>query len=241
MNTTSPSGRPTSSSMTPEERLARLAERRASNPTGPPSAATSARPTLPDPAARKRAKRRHPAKGSRLAALGLSIAATSAMSFAFANADAAHAASLKKSVLAKIRTTPVTAVKATAAQTATTTPATPATTATTPATTATTKAAATAGGTFVGAESSNKWGPVQVKITVAGSRITNVTAIHTPASKPKSVRINDRAVPMLESEALTAQSAQINTISGATYTSDSYALSLQSALDAASAAGVTVA
>ena len=224
--------------MTTEERLARLAERRASNPTGPPSAATSARPTLPDPAARKRAKRRHPAKGSRLAALGLSIAATSAMSFAFANADAAHAALLKKSVLAKIRTGTVTAVRTTAAQTAATTPA---TTATTPATTATTQAAATSGGTFVGAESSNKWGPVQVKITVAGSRITNVTAIHTPASKPKSVRINDRAVPMLESEALTAQSAQINTISGATYTSDSYALSLQSALDAASAAGVTVA
>ena len=238
--------------MTTEERLARLAERRASNPTGPPSAATSARPTLPDPAARKRAKRRHPAKGSRIAALGLSIAATSAMSFAFANADAAHAALLKKLVLAKIRTGTVTAVRTTAAQTAATTPATaattpattattPATTATTPATTATTKAAATAGGTFVGAESSNKWGPVQVKITVAGSRITNVTAIHTPASKPKSVRINDRAVPMLESEALTAQSAQINTISGATYTSDSYAMSLQSALDAASAAGVTVA
>ncbi len=227
--------------MTTEERLARLAERRAGNPTGPRSAATSARPSPSDPATWKRAKRRHPAKGSRIAALGLSIAATSAMSFAFANADAAHAASLKKSVLAKIRATTVTAVKTTATTPAATTPAATTPAPTTPAATATAKADATAGGTFTGAVSSNRWGPVQVKITIAAGQITNVRAIQTPASKPKSVRINDRAVPMLKSEALTAQSAQINTISGATYTSDSYALSLQSALDAASAADVTVA
>ena len=49
---------------------------------------------------------------------------------------------------------------------------------------------------------------------------------------------NDRAVPVLNSETLAAQSAQIDVVSGATYTSESYALSLQSALDAARADGV---
>ena len=54
-----------------------------------------------------------------------------------------------------------------------------------------------------------------------------------------SVRINDRAVPQLNSEALTAQSADVDTVSGATYTSNDYRRSLQSAIDAAKAAGLT--
>ena len=55
----------------------------------------------------------------------------------------------------------------------------------------------------------------------------------------KSVRINERAVPQLNSEALTAQSAEVDTVSGATYTSNDYRRSLQSAIDAARAAGLT--
>ena len=88
-------------------------------------------------------------------------------------------------------------------------------------------------GSFTGAVSSNKWGDVQVRISVAGGKITGVTALKTPDHRPKSVRINDRAVPLLKTEVLTAQSASINNVSGATYTSDSYKVSLQSAIDQA--------
>lgn len=63
--------------------------------------------------------------------------------------------------------------------------------------------------------------------------ITNVTAVKTPDHKPKSVRINNRAVPLLKTEVLTAQSASINNVTGATYTTDSYKVSLQSAIDQA--------
>ena len=57
----------------------------------------------------------------------------------------------------------------------------------------------------------------------------------------KSVNINNRAVPVLKSEAITAQSAQIDNVSGATYTTDSYKVSLQSAIDKAVTAGTLVA
>ena len=66
-----------------------------------------------------------------------------------------------------------------------------------------------------------------------------MTTLQTPYRDGKSVRINERAVPELNSEALTAQSASVDTVSGATYTSTDYRRSLQSAIDAANAAGIT--
>ena len=190
-------------SLTSEERLARLAERRSPSPRPSSRAAPSDQSTT---------RHRHPAKGSRIAALGLSIAATSTMGVVFAATDRVSAA-------------PV-AFAASAA---------------TPTTIRSVTVAASSTATFTGQVSTNKWGPVQVKITVANAKITNVVALQTPDSHGKSVRINSQAVPVLKSEALTAQSAKINTVSGATYTSKSYAVSLQSAIDAASAAGVSVA
>jgi uncharacterized protein with FMN-binding domain len=77
---------------------------------------------------------------------------------------------------------------------------------------------------------------VQVQITVSGGQITNVVALQTPTRDRRSVGINERATPTLASEALSAQSAQIDTVSGATYTSDSYKVSLQAAIDLARAA-----
>jgi len=74
------------------------------------------------------------------------------------------------------------------------------------------------------------------QITVSGGQITAVEAIQTPTDDRKSITINQRATPTLASEALSAQSADIDTVSGATYTSDSYKASLQSALDQATAA-----
>jgi uncharacterized protein with FMN-binding domain len=85
----------------------------------------------------------------------------------------------------------------------------------------------------------NRYGPVQVKATVVvtGSalRIAAVTALQLP-SGGQSGAISGRAGPQLRHEALTAQSANLQTVSGASYTSDGYRRSLQGALDAASKA-----
>ncbi|WP_328684443.1 FMN-binding protein [Streptomyces sp. NBC_01261] len=78
-----------------------------------------------------------------------------------------------------------------------------------------------------------QWGPVQVKITVKNGRITDVTAVQSPSDNPRDQEINSYALPELRSEVLAAQSAKIDTVSGATYTSDGYRQSLQSALDSA--------
>ena len=91
-----------------------------------------------------------------------------------------------------------------------------------------------------GAVFHNKWGDVQVEVTSPPTdRSPTSTTLKTPYVDDKSVRINERAVPRLNSEALTAQSADVDTVSGATYTSNDYRRSLQSAIDAANAAGIT--
>jgi uncharacterized protein with FMN-binding domain len=86
--------------------------------------------------------------------------------------------------------------------------------------------------TIDGSVVDTRYGPVEVEITVAGGRITGATAIELP-SGGRSGAISNYAAPILSSEALSAQSAQIDLVSGATYTSDAYARSLQSALDQA--------
>jgi uncharacterized protein with FMN-binding domain len=88
-------------------------------------------------------------------------------------------------------------------------------------------------GSYTGSTVNTKWGPVQVQVTISGGKITDVAALQYPNDRGKSVAINAQALPILQSEALTAQSASINTVSGATYTSDGYTQSLQSALDLA--------
>jgi uncharacterized protein with FMN-binding domain len=115
-----------------------------------------------------------------------------------------------------------------------------ATAAATASTTAATAAAVTAtglaDGTYTGATSTNRWGPVQVAIVVSGGEITEVSVLQYPDGDAKSIAINSRALPYLIEETLSAQSADVDTVSGATYTSDSYQASLQSAIDAARAA-----
>jgi uncharacterized protein with FMN-binding domain len=78
-----------------------------------------------------------------------------------------------------------------------------------------------------------RWGPVQVRITLKNGKLTDVTAVTYPTDNPRDQEINSYALPRLRSEALTAQSSSIDTVSGATYTSDGYRQSLQSALDSA--------
>jgi len=79
----------------------------------------------------------------------------------------------------------------------------------------------------------NQFGTVQVRITVQNHKITAVDALQMPYDHMRSQYISEQAGPMLQQEALQAQSAQIDLISGATYTSESYAQSLQSAIDRA--------
>lgn len=88
-------------------------------------------------------------------------------------------------------------------------------------------------GTFTGSSVDTRWGPVQVRITVSGGRITAATAVVYPNGNPRDQQINAYALPVLASEAVAAQSARIDTVSGATVTSDGYVGSLQSALDQA--------
>lgn len=78
-----------------------------------------------------------------------------------------------------------------------------------------------------------RYGPVQVQIHVRNRRIISATAIDYPQRSGRDQEINSQAVPALEQEAVQDQNAKIDTISGATYTSDGYRSSLQAALDLA--------
>jgi uncharacterized protein with FMN-binding domain len=84
-----------------------------------------------------------------------------------------------------------------------------------------------------GSVAQTRWGPVQVQVTIKSGRIVDVTTLEVPNGNFRDQEINSYAVPMLREEVLTAQSARIDTISGATVTSDGYVESLQAALDAA--------
>ena len=77
------------------------------------------------------------------------------------------------------------------------------------------------------------YGPVQVQVTVSGGKVTAVTATEYPEETPRDYQINSYAIPQLNSEATAAGSASIDSVSGATYTSQGYIGSLQSALDKA--------
>lgn len=78
-----------------------------------------------------------------------------------------------------------------------------------------------------------RYGPLQVQIRVAGGRIVDVTALRLPDAGRRDREISDRAAPILRREALAAQGADIDSVSGATYTSEGYRTSLQAAIDAA--------
>ncbi|SCE84604.1 FMN-binding domain-containing protein [Micromonospora haikouensis] len=91
----------------------------------------------------------------------------------------------------------------------------------------------TGAGRYDGSVAQTRWGPVQVRITVSAGKITDVTALQMPDGNHRDQQINDYAVPILRQSALAAQSADIDTVSGATVTSDGYRESLQAAIDAA--------
>jgi uncharacterized protein with FMN-binding domain len=93
--------------------------------------------------------------------------------------------------------------------------------------------AASRGASFTGEVADTQWGPVQVRITVQGGRITEAEAVQYPQASARDAEINGRALPILNQGAVQAQSAAVDTVSGATVTSDGYLHSLQSAIDRA--------
>ncbi|MCU1543953.1 MAG: FMN-binding protein [Microbacteriaceae bacterium] len=90
-----------------------------------------------------------------------------------------------------------------------------------------------AAATYTGDTVSTRFGDVQVQVTVSGGSLTDVVAVKLTDHDGRSVQISNRAEPVLRSEVIAAQSAAVDTVSGATYTSDAYLGSLQSALDQA--------
>ena len=131
----------------------------------------------------------------------------------------------------------------------------PATTATTPGTTTTTPSQSSSGsstspgssagssssatgtykdGTYTGQTASEHYGTVTVTVTISGGKITDATA-ETTIREQRSQQFVDRAVPVLNKAVIAANSADVNTVSGCTFTSEAYLTSLQSALDEATA------
>ncbi len=77
------------------------------------------------------------------------------------------------------------------------------------------------------------FGNLQVQVTLQNGKITDVQPVQFPNDNPHSYQLSQYALPQLRSAVLSAQSAQVDTVSGATYTSFGYLQSLQSALDKA--------
>jgi uncharacterized protein with FMN-binding domain len=87
--------------------------------------------------------------------------------------------------------------------------------------------------TVNGTVAQTRWGPVQVQLRIAGGQIVAVKVLQRPSGNSHDDEINGYALPQLRAEVLSAQSAAIDAVGGATVTSDGYIESLQAALDAA--------
>jgi uncharacterized protein with FMN-binding domain len=86
-------------------------------------------------------------------------------------------------------------------------------------------------GTATGDAISTQYGSAQVRVTVSKGKITKIEALQLQGPDPRSVEISSSAAPILQQEALTKQTAGVDAVSGATFTSASYTQSLQSGLD----------
>ncbi|MFC4241986.1 FMN-binding protein [Gryllotalpicola reticulitermitis] len=85
--------------------------------------------------------------------------------------------------------------------------------------------------TVTGDVEQTQFGPVQVSLTYSGSKITSVQTLQAPTGTGRDEMLTNYAVPQLEHEVISSQSARVDTISGATYTSGGYLASVQSAID----------
>jgi len=87
--------------------------------------------------------------------------------------------------------------------------------------------------TVTGSVSQTQWGPVQVQLAIREGSITKVTVLQYPNGNSRDIEIANYSLPILIQETMQSQNANIDMVSGATYTSDGYIRSLQSALDQA--------
>ena len=85
-------------------------------------------------------------------------------------------------------------------------------------------------GAYVGDVVDAYYGPLQVQASISGGRIVSVKALQYPADRRTSQRINNQALPELQSEVIAAQNTRVDIVSGATLTSEAYIRSLKSAL-----------
>ena len=102
-----------------------------------------------------------------------------------------------------------------------------------PATSSSTSTSTYKDGTYTGQAADAFYGNIKVAITISGGKITAVTFLDHPSDNPNSISINQQAMPLLQQEAIQAQSANVNVISGATDTSQAFMQSLSSALSQA--------
>jgi uncharacterized protein with FMN-binding domain len=168
------------------------------------------------------ARRKHPSHGARVVALVGSVVATVGAGAGMAYAD--HSSST---------TTAATAIGRAASSSAATSSSGTSSTPTAAGTTAT-----YANGVYTGASEYTRWGNVQVQVTIKNGKIVSVQEVQAP-SDGRSAGINSRAQPILQAEAISAQGSDIDAVSGATYTSQTYAASLQAALDQAAQPAAT--
>jgi len=89
-------------------------------------------------------------------------------------------------------------------------------------------------GNYTGSVADAFYGNIQVRATVSGGKLTAVTFLQYPNDRSESVQINRQAMPLLQQEAIQAQSAEVSGVSGASDTSDAFIQSLSSALRQAS-------
>lgn len=201
--------------------------------------------TAPQPTERTpTTRRRHAARGSRVIAGLLSLASTlglagwlhqhdaQAAQASDANIDQAASADPVQLAAQTTTTTRATTTSSSLAGTSTTgSPSSASSFGTSKATTTTQASSGLNDGTFTGQSYTNRYGAVQVRITVSGGSITAVDIVRYPDGDNKSIAINNRALPTLVRSALQSQSAKVSNVSGATYTSTGYKQSLQSAID----------
>ena len=167
--------------------------------------------------------RRHPAARARAAAIGLSLASTAGLTAFFTGIGGTSAASQVAGANVISSSAAVTSSATTGLNVQ-----------------PTTSVPARANAVVDGGGFQNRWGVVQVEATFGpNGTLISVAALRTPNDRGRSIEINDVAVPRLNAEAVSAQSATVDSVSGATYTSNDYRRSLQSAIDAARAAKVT--
>ena len=225
------------------ERVRRLQERR----LGPDQTSEPVRRLIGEPFALhggdaapvQRTKRHHAARGARAGALAISCLTTVGLATLFARLDA-HSANIALAALPPtIAVAPSTTSGAAPTSATSTSVTTSLTAVAAPSTTVATVPPTAAVAAFNGDVVDTQYGPVQVQVQLSGGAIADVAIGSYPNGDGRSQRISAIALPILRSETLTAQSAPIDTVSGATYTSGAYIRSLQSAIDAAHLAGAT--